>query len=238
MSEIVSIKGNKNGITLYLTPSASFEELKCETALKFEAARDFLGSKDICLIFEGKKIDSEEQKELVDIIEAKSDVKVILILEENDKERKLFDFLLAQKNESSKEMVEKKEPDISPSVLNSSFVYKGNIRSGRVLEVDESIVILGDVNAGASISSKGNIVVLGSMRGNAFAGKDGDKSAFVFALEMDPLQIRIANVLACKPDEKEKSKKVVKYKPKLAYIDNDTICVESYTKTVLNRLIK
>ena len=51
--------------------------------------------------------------------------------------------------------------------------YKGNLRSGQVLESYSNITLIGDVNPGAKIISHGSIVILGSLKGNACAGAAG-----------------------------------------------------------------
>ena len=71
--------------------------------------------------------------------------------------------------------------------------YKGTLRSGQVLEAGSSIIILGDVNPGATVVSKGNVVVLGTLKGTIHAGAAGNEGAFVAALNMNPMQIRIAD---------------------------------------------
>ena len=64
------------------------------------------------------------------------------------------------------------------------------------------------INApGAKVVSKGNIVVLGSLKGNAQAGIYGDTGCFILALEMDPIQIQIGNLLAKSPDKEKKKRR-------------------------------
>ena len=102
-------------------------------------------------------------------------------------------------------------------------------RSGQVLETETSIVILGDVNPGAKIISKGNIIILGALKGIAYAGAAGNSSAFVVALEMNPCQIQIADVIARSSDEKKKIDK----EPKIAFIENENIYIEPLSRDIL-----
>lgn len=74
--------------------------------------------------------------------------------------------------------------------------YRGTLRSGQSLESDASVVVVGDVNPGASVCAKGNVVVLGCAKGYLSAGCDGDDHAFVAALDMQPMQIRIGKHIA------------------------------------------
>jgi septum site-determining protein MinC len=73
------------------------------------------------------------------------------------------------------------------------FLQK-TLRSGSRIESQGSVIILGDVNPGADIIAKGNVIIWGRMRGTAQAGSDGDETAIVCALEMTPMNIRIAGL--------------------------------------------
>ena len=114
--------------------------------------------------------------------------------------------------------------------------YKGTLRSGQVIECKTSIVILGDVNPGAKIIAKGNIVVLGSLRGNAYAGAAGDEHTFVAALDMDPVQIKIGNVIGRSSDRgplsaiKNRRKTL---EPQVAVVMDDSILIEPITSGLL-----
>lgn len=55
----------------------------------------------------------------------------------------------------------------------------------------------------------------------------GTKMLLFFALEMDPVQIRIANIIARSPDEENKREKSI---AEIAYIENDVIVVKPVTQ--------
>ena len=73
--------------------------------------------------------------------------------------------------------------------------HKGSLRSGQRLEFEGSLVIIGDVNAGAEVIAGENIVVLGNLRGLAHAGAKGNKDAVIEAVEIEALQVRIADIV-------------------------------------------
>ncbi len=102
-----------------------------------------------------------------------------------------------------------------------------------MLECETSLIVLGDVNPGAKIIAKGNIVVLGSLKGNAYAGASGDENTFVAALDMDPVQIKIGNVIGRSADKGPLSaiknrKKAME--PQMAVVSGDAILIEPITK--------
>ena len=87
--------------------------------------------------------------------------------------------------------------DDSATGINS--YHKGTVRSGQSLAASGNLVVVGDVNAGAELTAVGDIVVWGSLRGVAHAGAQGDDSATVYALRLEPTQLRISRCIATAP---------------------------------------
>ena len=89
----------------------------------------------------------------------------------------------------------------SPAKPDSDLqVHRGTLRSGDHLETSGSVLLLGDVNPGARISAAGHVLVWGRLRGMAHAGCQGDNSARIVALQLRPLQLRIAGAVARGPE--------------------------------------
>ena len=134
------------------------------------------------------------------------------------------------------------EREYAKAMSSSGEFYRGTLRSGQVLESEASITILGDVNPGARVTSGGNIVVLGALKGNAQAGIYGDTSCFILALEMDPIQIQIGDLLAKSPDkEKKKRRTAVREKKdsnelQIAVAREGNIYIEPVSKKILNNI--
>ena len=79
------------------------------------------------------------------------------------------------------------------------ILHKGTVRSGERISSNGNLCIIGDVNPGAIVSAKKNIYVWGKLLGIAFAGKSGNKNASIASLYLNPLQLRIADVIAIGP---------------------------------------
>lgn len=220
MKNSVIIKGNPHGIIVVLDSEMDFSELKEQIAIKFKESSKFLGSAQMAISFEGRALSEEEQKEILDIIANYSDLHIICVVENDPEKDKVFEKAL---NEKLMEL----------NQASGQFV-KGNLRSGQVLEMETSIIVIGDINPGASITSKGNIIVIGSLKGTAFAGAGGNTNAFVFALHMNPVQIRIADTIARAPDN-AKPKKEQK-ESKIAFLENGNIYIEPVNRKVLSDL--
>ena len=103
--------------------------------------------------------------------------------------------------------------------------HKGNLRSGMVLEYDGSIILLGDVNPGAQIRATGNIIVLGALKGVAHAGAQGERDAYVFALNLAPVQLRIADIITRFPDNANSKSNI---NPEYAYVEDGTVYVSAF----------
>ena len=89
----------------------------------------------------------------------------------------------------------------SPAKPDSDLqVHRGTLRSGDHLETSGSVLLLGDVNPGARISAAGHVLVWGRLRGVAHAGCQGDNFARIVALQLRPLQLRIAGAVARGPE--------------------------------------
>ena len=211
----VVIKGNKSGIRIVLDSELDFETLLEKVQEKFSSSADFLGNAQVAVSFEGRELTEDEEGMLLQCIADHSNLDVVCVLD-NDREREQY--FSRSLNERLMQMN-----------ANTGQFFKGNLRSGQVLEFETSIVILGDVNAGAHVVSTGNIVVLGSLCGTVYAGASGRENGFVAALKMNPVQIRIGDVIARSSDEK----KPVPKEPQIAYLENGTIYVDTLSRKTL-----
>lgn len=80
-------------------------------------------------------------------------------------------------------------------------IHQGTLRSGDHLESDGSLLVLGDVNPGARVQAGGHVLVWGTLRGVAHAGCHGDRLARITALQLRPVQLRIAEEVARGPED-------------------------------------
>ena len=102
-------------------------------------------------------------------------------------------------------------------------LHEGTVRSGERISSNGNLCIIGDVNPGAIVSAKKSIYVWGKLLGVAFAGKSGNKNASISSLYLNPLQLRIADVIAIGPKDKPKN-----FYPEIAVIDKQTIIIKPH----------
>ena len=106
---------------------------------------------------------------------------------------------------------------------NDDLSHKGTIRSGDKISSNGNLFIIGDVNPGAQISAKKDIYVWGKLCGIAIAGKDGNDSATISSLYLNPLQIRISNSVAIGPKEKPNN-----FYPEIALLESGEIVIKPF----------
>ena len=118
-----------------------------------------------------------------------------------------------------------KATDSSISGDEALFVKK-TIRSGFKVVSNGHIIIFGDVNPGAEIIAGGSVVIWGRCQGVVQAGSDGNEEATVCALDLNPTQLRIANVIAITPKRKGKPQ------PEVAKIISGQVVAEAWNPKV------
>lgn len=252
MRNPIMIKGNKYGFTLYLDPEMDFLELLSKVGERFaQSSRFFSGDNQIAIRFEGKNLSFEEQNQVIDKIEENSDIRISYIMDEDEKNEESFREAVEEYSRKLREAFAKEKEEYKEELLKAvpgtkeqenlskdGQFYRGTLRSGQSVEVEHSIVIVGDVNPGSDVVAGGNIVVLGCLKGSVSAGYPADRSAFVVALDMQPMQVRIGDLIARSPDKdmKPKKKKKDSKEPeaRIAYVENESIYIEPISRSLMN----
>ena len=112
---------------------------------------------------------------------------------------------------------------VHDSKKKDDLLLERTVRSGDRISSNGNLCIIGDVNPGAIVSATKNIYVWGKLLGIAFAGKGGNKNASIASLYLNPLQLRIADVIAIGPKDKPKN-----HYPEIAVVDKQTINIKPY----------
>lgn len=196
--DLVVFKGAKDGVYIYIR-EGSFNSIKKELDIKLKKSNSFFEGGKIIDI-RGKRLTNEELKELEAIIKYKHNLK--LPERKEIKEKGLFDGI---------------EEGMTKFI-------KTTLRSGQTIQYDGNLVIFGDINPGSIAIAEGNIVVLGNLRGVAHAGYGGNRGAIVVAFNLQPTQLRIADLIARRPDEVVNESKW----PEIAKIQENEVIVERY----------
>ena len=198
----IEFKGTKKGIYVQVNQELDYEAIKELLIQKLEKTKSFFSGAKI-LDIQCDALSDEEKQDLKDLMATRYQMIVLEApIEEKKTETKVFQ-------------------GINEGV--TKFVH-GTVRSGQRLFYEGNIIIIGDVNPGAEIIAYGNIIVMGSFRGIAHAGSNGNTEACVAAYYLNPTQLRIADIIARKPDgEIEKP-----IGPELAKVRGNMVYIEPY----------
>lgn len=109
----------------------------------------------------------------------------------------------------------------TPADRDALFVQR-TLRTGNSIQFPGHVTIFGDVNPGAEITAAGNIIVWGRLNGVAHAGAEGDEAAVVCALDLSPMQLRIAGQTAISPKRRGNPR------PEIAQIRAGQVIVEPW----------
>ncbi|WP_328701015.1 septum site-determining protein MinC [Aquibacillus kalidii] len=178
--QLITIKGTREGLTLYIDDLCSFDDVKKELE---EVLSTKYTDKDepmitVTIQLGNRYLHKHQEDELRDIIRKKNKL-VVQSIESNVISKKQA---LEWKEESEIKTISK------------------IVRSGQVIEVKGDLLLIGDVNPGGKVTASGNIFVLGGLRGIAHAGIDGNREAVIIASYMQPSQLRIADYISRSPD--------------------------------------
>lgn len=218
MHNAVVIKGNKSGMSVYLDPELPFEELLGAVEKKFKETARFWGAAQMTLTLEGRTLTAEEEFRIVNTITESSSIEILCLIDTD-----------ARRIERCEKALNEKLMEISST---TGQFYKGNLKTGDVLESEASVVIIGDVEKGARVTARGNVIVLGSLKGSACAGAAGNEAAVVVAFEMAPSQIKIADLNF----QKTHRGRLLERGPMMIRVENGRICSEPIKKNFLSSL--
>ncbi|MCJ8343172.1 MAG: septum site-determining protein MinC [Cetobacterium sp.] len=223
MSNYVILKGKRDRLTIYLDPDVELFILKDDLVSKVREAESFIGEAHTAIEFANRELTEEEENLLLDAIQKNTKIKISYVF-------------------SGKE-----DQMVEPQYFMGNIIeegltkfYRGTLRSGNKLEFEGNIVVMGDVNPGAYVKAKGNIIVLGHLNGIAYAGSENENDAFVGALSMKPIQIKIGEYMAKNPSHEildtNRVKKTTEFE--VAYLKDGRIFIEGFNKKTLENMLK
>ncbi len=187
----VQVKADRNGFTLVPDPAASFDSIAAYMEHRLDQSRDFFHQTDMVLDLRTRALRTDEISALHAMMFEKSMVKLVEVMLTDELSFTLSGEVRRQRFAPSR--------NIQNSEEESPIIVRSTCRSGVRVVSPSDCVVLGDVNPGAEIVASGDVVVFGTLRGIAHAGATGDRSARIWALSIEPNQIRIADLVAVPP---------------------------------------
>lgn len=221
----VVFKGTRGGIEVLFDAFAPFETIKEDLKKKLTRNARFIGKRADVKVSAvvGRELLDTEKEELLDIFAMYFNAEGV-------------EFIGAKGNGGETAAPGSADaPDFEAFEVRGerSMFVRSTLRSGQKVECEGHIVVMGDVNPGAQLVAGGNIVVLGTLRGVAHAGALGDAGSVVFALNLQPTQLRIADMIAMAPKEEQKTGY-----PELAHAAQGKIVIVPYDVGLQDRKLR
>lgn len=216
----VTFKATVNGLIIVMKEEDDFETTVLQIDRKLESSGRFFKGASLAVKYRGKKLTPDEEKKIVDLMEEKTGAQIQSFEEYTEEPLAQQTVKPAQSKSKMKKHMYFKGVDEGEAKF-----YRGTVRSGQLVKSEGNLVVIGDVNPGGEVCAAGNVVVMGSLRGIVHAGSDGNSEAVVVALNLQPMQLRIAGIITRSPDERETRNSFV---PELAYVKDNLVYIERF----------
>lgn len=190
----VVFKGTQNGIMVFLDQDISFEDIKIQLGKESIDKKKFFGNASANIVFKGRKLTSDQEEELLSIINEHTDLKISFIPIDNYKKpekpapkiknarkNSLSDFL--SNNQTNNQTFDEKVIDAKESVPKEPIPKESTPKeSANILEPlalmsagrNETFYHRGSLRSGQSISYEGSVVVLGNVNPAAIIKAHGN----------------------------------------------------------------
>ena len=192
----VQIKANRGGFVLVPEPVVSFETVLAYMTQRLTESHHFLKRSKMALDLRQRPFQAEEVQVLQQLLKDKGDIELVEVWLGKD----LTSLLQWGSQQLGVGLTLETTIEQQPAPV----IVRVTCRSGTRIESEADCIVLGDVNPGAEIVAAGDIIVFGRLRGVAHAGARGDRAARIWAMSIEPNQLRIADRVAMPPRDAEK----------------------------------
>ncbi len=238
------IKGVRNGLLVHVQPDQDWNEFVRILVMQIDRQREFFRGARLALELGERTLRRQELSTLQHLL-AERDVRLWAVLSKSattlttarklelqttlDQPPTLPEMPAAPGDAGVAETLlrvgeDEQAATISPEEVGTSGVLvKRTLRSGRTIRSEGHVVVIGDVNPGAEIIAGGDVIIWGRLRGMVHAGALGDEDATVCALDMTPVQLRIAGHIATSPKDQKRVPR-----PEIAMVRDNRIVVEAW----------
>jgi septum site-determining protein MinC len=224
----ITIKGTNNGLLISLG-AGDWESIELGLFKIIRSRGDFFRGAEVALQVGDRVLERDEIRKLRDKL-AEHDVRLKAILgdsAETVRSARRLDLeteIPEARQPASADDETGELPPINPDETGSGGVLiRHTLRNGRTVRHIGHVVVIGDVNPGAQVIAGGDVLIWGRLRGIVHAGAAGDENAIVCALDMRPMQLRIANHVAITPDSRQG-----RPHPEVAFVREGQIVAEEW----------
>ncbi|MCU0491489.1 MAG: septum site-determining protein MinC [Chloroflexaceae bacterium] len=218
MSDLVSIKGGRDGIRMTLDAAAPWDDLLKALEYQLDQSGAFLSGAKVTVDVGDRPVTDQQLAAMLALMQQHAVQPESLVASARESRNAARSAGIIARPVPARPLTQATGPEAEALFLGKT------LRSGQVVQFAGHITLIGDVNAGAELIAGGNVVVWGRLRGVVHAGALGDRTSMVCALELTPTQLRIADLITRPPAGKSGGV------PEYARIENNLIVVDPWIK--------
>ncbi|MBP1465409.1 septum site-determining protein MinC [Candidatus Chloroploca sp. M-50] len=221
MSDLISIKGGRDGLRMRFDDTADWPALLVQLEQQLTQNQAFFNGARLTLELGERSLDEIQLSELLNLLQHHG--VVADALSANAREARNAARAIGITARPLPRYAD--PPPGTPSVAPESeaLLLTRTVRSGQVLRHSGHITLIGDLNPGGELIAGGSVIVWGRLRGFVHAGALGNAEAVICGLELSPTQLRIADQIATTPPRGNGP-----HVPEVARIEHNQIVVESW----------
>src|SRR4030095_5287250 len=203
-NSLIQIKGLRDGLLVSLD-DASWDEQRAAFLAQVDSQPDFFKGARLALDVASQVLHVNDLVDLRDQLSERG-ISLWAVISESPTTEKTAQLLGLATRISKPRPEEGRKFAVDDLGEETALFLSRTLRSGTRIEFAGHIVIWGDVNPGAEIIAEGNVIIWGRLRGMVHAGCKGNRSAMICALDLSPMQLRIADEVSAvlKPQESPK----------------------------------
>lgn len=227
MKATVAIKGTKTGLVVSLAEEPTLETVVSELTDRLRQGAAFFRDARVTLNAGARELTAADWQALRDLLVAHGvALHNVVVTSELGRQAARAAGISVATAISAGQVPKQAESASAPVEEHNGMLIKRTLRSGQSVRHPGHVVVLGDLHAGAEIIAGGDIIVWGALRGIAHAGALGDVGSGIYALQLVPTQLRIAQYVARAPEASGDEAW-----PEMARVHDGQIVVESWSRS-------
>jgi septum site-determining protein MinC len=220
MSDLISIKGGREGLRMRLDDTAEWAALLAQLERQLTQNRGFFSGARLTLDVGDRAMSEEQLTEMLGLIQQHGvEAEALSASARESRSAARAAGITARPLPRYPEAATGAS---GPAPESEALLITRTVRSGQVVRHSGHVTLIGDVNPGGELIAGGSVVVWGRLKGFVHAGALGNAEAIVCAIELRPTQLRIADQIATAP------KSPARHVPEVARIDDGQIVVEPW----------
>ncbi len=217
ISDLVIIKGGKEGLRLQLDEAAEWSAVIVALRTQFDQSGSFFAGARLLVDVGSRLLNEQQLREMLTLMQQYALQPVSLTASARESRNAARSVGLPARPAPARALAASPTLDDEAAIL-----VTRTVRSGQVVRHHGHITLVGDVNPGSEVIAGGSVVVWGRLRGLVHAGALGNRTMFICALELQPTQLRIADFIARTPEG------TAGHTPEVARVERDQIIVEAW----------